>query len=474
MARRKARERPGSHREIPTQPGRDRRYECPCCLRRRRECRSCRISRKMTATSTRKDVARYSYLSHLECARCGLVHEATVYNGLCTRCKSPLLARYDLEALASELNRDALRERPWELWRYHELLPSSSPSHQLTLGEVVTPLLEVERYGRSIGLQHLYVKDESATPTSTFKARGAAVGVSRIKELGIERIAMPTAGTPARRGPPTRARGRICVVDRHARHDAPTIVRAECLNAGARRVTLSPVLDQRRRRNRRRRGVRGARLVRRSTLEGAVPHRRQEDDGLRARRAARLGRCLTSSCTRPAVASASSVFIRPSPRCKPLDGSPGRCRGLSRCSPRAAHRSCRRSKPAALRVNSGQNPRRWRSASTCQRRSATSSFWTCCIELGGCAVGVSDDDLLDELRAVGAAEGLFMCPEGAATAVAVRRLVADGWIDRSERVVILNTGAGIKYPGMLDVDLPVMARNERLVPSDPAGSGAAR
>ena len=109
----------------------------------------------------RNDVARYSYLSHLECARCRSVHDATTYQGLCTQCRSPLLARYELTAVAHEVSRDALRDRPWELWRYHELLPSSSASDQLTLGEVVTPLVEFPRYGRSLGLQHLYVKDES-------------------------------------------------------------------------------------------------------------------------------------------------------------------------------------------------------------------------------------------------------------------------------------------------------------------------
>jgi threonine synthase len=80
---------------------------------------------------------------------------------------------------------------------------------------------------------------------------------------------------------------------------------------------------------------------------------------------------------------------------------------------------------------------------------------------GGRAVAVSDEDLLAELRTVGAAEGLFLCPEGAAAAAAVRRLAQEGWIAPSDRVVILNTGAGIKYPDCVDVDLPVMRADQR-------------
>src|SRR5947209_472194 len=111
------------------------------------------------------EMTRYSYLSHLECARCGRRHDATVAQGLCTECASPLLARYDLGALGSEVQREAVQSRDWELWRYHELLPSSSAEEEVHLGEVVTPLLRMHRYATDLGLDELWIKDESATPT---------------------------------------------------------------------------------------------------------------------------------------------------------------------------------------------------------------------------------------------------------------------------------------------------------------------
>ncbi|HZC42002.1 MAG TPA: pyridoxal-phosphate dependent enzyme, partial [Streptosporangiaceae bacterium] len=134
----------------------------------------------------------YSALSHLECARCGARHDASGVHGLC-RCGSPLLARYDLERAAAG-GRAAIAARPPDLWRYHELLPVSAPGQVVSLGEGMTPLLPLPGLGRALGVPRLLMKDESLVPTGTFKARGAAVGVSRAAELGVTGIAMSTNG----------------------------------------------------------------------------------------------------------------------------------------------------------------------------------------------------------------------------------------------------------------------------------------
>jgi threonine synthase len=134
----------------------------------------------------------FSALDHLECPRCGATHDATVLQGLCSRCASPLLARYDLSdvrATPAEVG-----TRPPDLWRYHELLPVSGPDHVLTLGEGMTPLLPTPRLGAELGIPRLLVKDDGLLPTGSFKARGAAVGVARARELGATALAMPTNG----------------------------------------------------------------------------------------------------------------------------------------------------------------------------------------------------------------------------------------------------------------------------------------
>jgi threonine synthase len=417
---------------------------------------------------TAEGVARYSYLSHLECARCGLVYDATVYNGLCTRCKSPLLARYDLEALAADVNRDALLERPWELWRYHELLPSSSPADQLSLGEVVTPLLEVERYGRSIGLEHVYVKDESATPTSTFKARGAAVGVSRIKELGIERIAMPTNGNAGAAWASYAARGQISSLIVMP-EDAPAITRAECLNAGARLHLVDGVISDA-----------GAIVADAAARDGWVdvgtlkePYRIEGKKTMGFEIVEQLGWELPDVIAYPTGGGVGLIGIHKAITEMQALG------WVTGTMPRFVAVQSTGCAPIVSAFDAGRPESAfWPDSQTkafgINVPKALGDFIVLDVlyQTHGCAVAVSDDDLLAELRAVGAAEGLFMCPEGAATAVAVRRLATEGWIDRSERVVILNTGAGIKYPGLLDVDLPVMSRDDRLVPAGPADSSA--
>jgi len=173
----------------------------------------------------------YSYLTHLECPRCSRQHDADVLQNLCG-CGSPLLARYDLAAVKSKLAPADLTGRPACLWRYHELLPVRDEQHVVSLGEGMTPLVPLPRLGESMGLPGLLMKDEGLIPTGTFKARGAAVGVSRAAELGVRKIAMPTNGNAGAAWATYAARaglGSLIVMPQ----DAPSITRAECAVAGA-------------------------------------------------------------------------------------------------------------------------------------------------------------------------------------------------------------------------------------------------
>src|SRR6516225_11847088 len=119
--------------------------------------------------------------------------DAGVVRGLCA-CGSPLLARYDLGSVAARLDRAEIAGRPPDLWRYHELLPVSAAARVVSLGEGMTPLLPLRALGKALGVPGLLMKDEGLIPTGTFKARGAAVGVSRAAELGVLGVAMATNG----------------------------------------------------------------------------------------------------------------------------------------------------------------------------------------------------------------------------------------------------------------------------------------
>ena len=135
----------------------------------------------------------YSYVSHLECPKCQAVLEVTEVQQLCA-CGSPLLVRYDLEKVKEHVSKESIGRRPTSLWRYHELLPVSAKENIVTLGEGWTPLEKIPQLGKHYQLSNLYIKDEGIIPTGSFKTRGASVGISKAKELGVKQLAMPTNG----------------------------------------------------------------------------------------------------------------------------------------------------------------------------------------------------------------------------------------------------------------------------------------
>ena len=173
----------------------------------------------------------FSYLSHLECSRTGSRHEADVVQGT-SPVGAPLLARYDLARAAAAVTPAEIAARRPDLWRYRELLPVRDPASIATLGEGMTPLVDLPRHGARLGVPGLRMKDEGAVPTGTFKARGAAVGVSRAAELGVTGIALPTNGNAGAAWAAYAARaGLAALVVMPV--DAPQITRRGCVVAGA-------------------------------------------------------------------------------------------------------------------------------------------------------------------------------------------------------------------------------------------------
>src|SRR5258706_2539419 len=136
-------------------------------------------------------------VTHLECAACHLEHEARRLLNLCRQCGKPLLVRYDLERAQGTLTKESLVGRRADLWRYREVLPVEDDANIVSLGEGWTPLLQAERLGNKLGIDRLYIKDESQNPTQSFKARGMSAAVSMAKELGAQKLAVPSAGNAA-------------------------------------------------------------------------------------------------------------------------------------------------------------------------------------------------------------------------------------------------------------------------------------
>ena len=135
---------------------------------------------------------------NLECANCHKTYEANKLHNLCVECGKPLLVRYDLTKAAADLTKESLKSRAENLWRYAEVLPVENAENIVSFGEGFTPLLKAEKLAASLPVKlNLFIKDESTNPTQSFKARGMSAAVSMAKELGVKRVAAPSAGNAA-------------------------------------------------------------------------------------------------------------------------------------------------------------------------------------------------------------------------------------------------------------------------------------
>ncbi len=402
----------------------------------------------------------YSALSHLECARGGARYDAGLAQGMCP-CGSPLLARYDLERVAAQVDRAALAARPPDLWRYHELLPVSAAGHVVSLSEGMTPLLAMAKLGKMLGVPKLLMKDESLIPTGTFKARGAAVGVSRAAELGVTGVAMSTNGNAGGAWAAYAARAGIAslVVMPAA---APEVNRAECAAAGAELYLLEGDIGD------------AGRLVAAaiparagyqdvSTLK--EPYRVEGKKTMGFEIAEQLGWRLPGVIVYPAGGGVGIIGIYKALRELRELGWIGQqlprlvAVQASGCAPivEAFDRRAASSEP-------WPHPQTVAFGIAVPKALGDFLVLDALYATEGTAVAVTDQALLADQHAAARLEGTFVCPEGAACFTAVRQLRESGWLSEHEEVVVLNTGSGLKYPSTIPVDAPVLTRGQQLPP----------
>lgn len=408
----------------------------------------------MTAgLSTAQAVNAYSYLSHLECGRCKKQYGAEALHGTC-ECGSPLLARYDLNGAKTALTPRALSSRPCRLWRYHELLPVRAETNVVSLGEAMTPLLELNRLAEESGVRALHLKDEGALPTGTFKARGAAVGVSRACELGARRIAMPTNGNAGSAWAAYAARaGRECLV--LMPRAAQSICAIECTVAGAHLGVVNGTLSH------------AAAIIRKLSAESdwydvttlREPYRIEGKKTIGYEIFEQFGWRVPDVILCPCGGGVAIIGIH---------------KALAEC--KAVGLLQEKKVPRLVAVQStacAPIPRAW------AKRSSEAEEWTnpgttlafgtlvpkplgdflileALYDTDGCAVAVDEQEIIAAQRAIGSREGVFVCPEGAATFAACKRLRADGWIRPTDEVVLLSTGTGLKYPNSVSEAPPVI------------------
>ncbi|MGI8881943.1 MAG: threonine synthase [Jatrophihabitans sp.] len=394
----------------------------------------------------------YSMLSHLECSRTGVRYDADVIQGL-SDSGAPLLARYDLARVAESVGPAQIAARPPTLWRYHEVLPVRDEARVTTLGEGMTPLLPMPGYGTDIGLPRLLMKDEGLVPTGTFKARGAAVGVSRAAELGVRGIAMPTNGNAGSAWALYAARAGMGALIAMPT-DAPSITRAECVVAGAQVYLVDGLIgDAGRLVNAAMPQLPGYQEV--STLK--EPYRIEGKKTMGYEIVEQLGWRVPDVILYPAGGGVGLIGIYKAllemqelgwigadlPRLVAVQAEG--CAPVVQAFESGAEETT--AFPDAHTVAFGITvPKPLGDRLMLEAIRAT----------GGTAIAVSDQALLDEQSLVARREGMFVCPEGAACFAAARQLRDGGWLAADDEVVVLNTGTGLKYPETVPVDLQTL------------------
>jgi threonine synthase len=386
-----------------------------------------------------------SFFTHLECSvPCGApALDPRQPHHLCS-CGAPLLARYDLDAVARSWRRESLADREPTMWRYREVLPLFEDSGEtpVTLGEGWTPLLRARRLGARLGLDSLYVKDESLNPTNSFKARGLSAAVTRALYLRAKTLSIPSAGNAANALAAYAARAGLAARVFMPKDVKPPFIR-ECELYGAEVTLVDGLITDAGRVAAERGGPLG--WYDTSTLK--EPYRVEGKKTMGYELAEQLGWRLPDWIVYPTGGGTGIVGMwkafeemerigwlasgrRPRMVTVQADGCAPIVRAFERGTQRAEPWPDARTIADGLRV-----PR------------AVGDFLVLRAlgESGGTAIAVSDADMVRSMREMGTEEGISAAPEGGAALQAIKVLTERGDVKKSDVVVLFNTGGALKY-----------------------------
>lgn len=380
--------------------------------------------------------------THLECALCGLRHDVSTLQNLCRECGKPLLVRYDLEKAAKTLTRDSLSERQPSLWRYRELLPVNDADNIVTFGEGFTPLIRAGRLAARLPVcLNLLIKDEGQNPTQSFKARGMTTAISMAKELGVTKVAVPSAGNAAGAMAAYAARAGL---EAHIfmPADTPEANVVECRETGAYVTLIDGLITDCGKIVAERKAEKGWFDV--STLK--EPYRLEGKKTMGYELAEQLGWVLPDVIVYPTGGGTGLIGMWKAFAEMEEMGWIGRDR------PRMISVQSETCAPIVRAFNAGdrfadefENAETVASGLRVPKAIGDFLILDAIRESGGRAVAVPDAELIAAVGEIGAAEGIFTAPEGAACLPALRKLIDSGEVAEGETVVLFNTGAGVKY-----------------------------
>jgi threonine synthase len=378
-------------------------------------------------------------LTHLECSLCNLKYEAGKVWNLCS-CGGPLLVRYDLAKAKEAWSRDSVAQGPNSMWRYAPVLPAREPSI-VSLGEGMTPLVRTRRAGARVGADDLWVKDEGLNPTGSFKARGLSCAISMCVELGIRKVAIPSAGNAASA---MAAYASAAGLESHIfmPRDVPQSNYIECKAFGSKVTLVDGLISDCAKLVAAGKDTQGWFEV--STLK--EPYRIEGKKTMGYEVAEQMGWELPDVIFYPTGGGVGIIGMwkafhemeamgwigskRPKMIAVQVEG----CQPVVRAYQKGAQRS-----------EFWENAYTVASGLRVPKPLGDFLILEAVRSSGGTAIAVSDDETLEAGIELATDEGMFVAPEGAACMAALKKLLASGFLKRGERIVIYNTGAGLKY-----------------------------
>lgn len=398
-----------------------------------------------------------SFVRDLECPKCKSNYSASEAHNLC-QCGAPLLVRYDLDKIGKSLKKEDLIGRRADLWRYREFLPLEQEENLMSLGEGFTPNFHTTKLGNELGFKHLFIKDEGFNPTGTFKARGAAVGISKAKELGVQSIAMPTAGNAGGAWSAYGAKAGIksTIV---MPMDAADLAKKECIIYGAETYLVNGLISDAGKIIAH--GVNKYGWFDASTLK--EPYRIEGKKTMGLEIAEQFNWKLPDAILYPTGGGVGIIGIwKALQELKYIGWITGPMPKLisvqaEGCSPIV--KAFKEGKTESEFFEGAQTL-----AGGIRVPKAIGDFLVleAIYKSKGTAVSVSDEEIKNAVKKVALTEGLFICPEGAAAVAAAYKLLRSGFLTSEEKVVILNTGSGLKYPELVDVELPILEKDSEI------------
>ena len=384
----------------------------------------------------------HSFLTHLECSKCHKEYSHRQIQTFCPDCKATLLPGYGLDAAKRQIDRDEISRRKKGMWRWHELLPVLREENQVSLGEGDTPLLSLPHLEKQLGFSRLFVKDESNNPTASFKARGLAAAISKARELGVEKVIIPTAGNA---GGAMAAYAARAGLKSHIfmPRDTPFANMEESRMAGAEVVLVDGLISDA-----------AALAGEKARAEGwfdvstfKEPYRLEGKKVMGYELAEAFDWRLPDVIIYPTGGGTGLV---------------GMWKAFAELEALGWLVNTNRPRMVSVQAE-GCAP----VVKAFQQGAAFCDFWTNAqtvasglrvpksfadhlilrdiYESKGTAIAVSDESILESQKQLASTEGIFAAPEGAATLAALKELIKQAWLSPEERIVLFNTGSGLKY-----------------------------